>query len=67
MFYRRAAEAGLAEAAFALATTYDPDELGRLKVVGLRSDPAIARHWYERAHALGFKGADDRLSRLGAR
>ena len=67
MFYRRAAEAGLAEAAFALATTYDPDELSRLKVVGLKSDPATARHWYERARALGFKGADDRLSRLGAR
>lgn len=67
MFYRRAADAGLAEAAFALGATYDPDELSRLKVVGLQSDPATARRWYERARALGFKGADDRLGRLGAR
>ncbi|HXF52529.1 MAG TPA: hypothetical protein VNK52_00250 [Hyphomicrobiaceae bacterium] len=67
MFYRRAAEAGFADAAFALAATYDPEELSRLKVVGLRPDVAAARHWYERAHALGFKGAEERLSRLGLR
>ena len=67
MFYRQAADAGLADAAFALAATYDPEELIRLKVVGLTSDVAAARHWYERAQALGFKGADERLVRLGAR
>jgi hypothetical protein len=67
MFYRRAAESGFADAAFALAATYDPEELGRLKVVGLKSDVAAARHWYERARVLGFKGAEERLVRLGAR
>jgi len=67
MFYRRAAEAGFADAAFALAATYDPEELSRLKVVGLRPDVAAARHWYERARVLGFKGAEERLSRLGLR
>jgi TPR repeat protein len=67
MFYRRAAEAGFADAAFALAATYDPEELVRLKVVGLKSDVAAARHWYERARGLGFKGAEERLVRLGAR
>jgi TPR repeat protein len=67
MFYRRAAEAGFADAAFALAATYDPEELVRLKVVGLKSDVAAARRWYERARGLGFKGAEERLVRLGAR
>jgi hypothetical protein len=67
MFYRRAAEAGFADAAFALAATYDPEELGRLKVVGLKSDVPAARQWYERARVLGFKGAEERLVRLGAR
>jgi hypothetical protein len=66
MFFRRAADAGLAEGAFALATTYDPEELSRLKVVGLKSDTAAARHWYERAHALGAKGVEERLVRLDA-
>jgi hypothetical protein len=36
LYYQRAADAGVAQAALALASTYDPDELDRLRVVGLK-------------------------------
>jgi len=66
-FFERATEAGLAQSAVALAATYDPDELARLKVVGLKPDPEAARKWYERARELGAVEAVERLRRLGAR
>jgi hypothetical protein len=65
LFYQRAADAGLPEAAMAMASTWDPDELGRWKVLGLKADPKEARRWYERAKALGSSEADQRLKRLG--
>jgi hypothetical protein len=67
LFYERAAEAGLAEAAMALAATYDAAELGRLGVLGLQPDRNAARRWYERARQLGAAEAEQRLTRLGAR
>jgi hypothetical protein len=66
LFYERAAEVGLPEAAMALAATYDAAELGRLGVLGLQPDRNAARRWYERARQLGAVEADQRLSRLGA-
>jgi hypothetical protein len=66
-FYERAADAGLADSALALGATYDPEELARLKVVGLRPDPEQARKWYEKARELGAREADARLRRLGVR
>jgi len=54
---RRAAEAGNARAAFALAGTYNPITLGKLQVHGLSPDLAIARHWYEKAKELGSPDA----------
>jgi hypothetical protein len=66
LFYERAADAGLAEAAMALAATYDAAELPRLNVRGVRSDPNEAKRWYERARQLGAADADQRLRRLGA-
>jgi hypothetical protein len=63
-FFERAAEIGLAQSAMAAAATYDPDELARLGVVGLQSDVAAARRWYEKARALGALDADQRLRRL---
>jgi hypothetical protein len=67
LFYERAAEEGLAEAAMALASTYDAAELGRLGVLGLQPDSNAARRWYERARQLGAAEAEQRLTRLGAR
>ena len=64
-FFERAAEVGLPEGAMALGTTYDPHELARLKVHGLRPDVATARRWYEKARDLGSPQASDHLARLG--
>ena len=65
-FYQRAAENGLAEAALALAATYDAGELSRKKgVVGVVPDAALARKWYEKAGQLGAPEAAARLSELG--
>lgn len=67
LLYERAAEAGLAQGAMALAATYDPAELDRLGVQGLQPDRAAAAKWYERARQLGSTEATQRLQRLGAR
>ena len=65
-FYLRAAEKELAEAAMALAATYDPAELSRMTgVVGVVPDQALARKWYEKARQLGSPEAAARLSGLG--
>jgi hypothetical protein len=63
-FFERAAEVGLPESALALAATYDPAELARLKVVGLKPEPGEARKWYEKARELGAAEAEARLRRL---
>ena len=67
LFYRRAADAGLGEGALALAATYDPDELARMRVAGVQPDLALAREWYEKARQLGATEAEERLRRLGSR
>ena len=65
MMFQRAAEAGEAAGAFALAETYDPVVLARLRLRGgITPDLALARTWYERARDLGSPAARDRLSRL---
>jgi TPR repeat protein len=66
-FFERAAEAGLAQGAVAAAGTYDPDELAKLRVVGLQPDVEAARKWYEKARELGAVEAGERLRRLGSR
>ena len=68
LFYQKAAELGWGPGAFALATTYDPNELSRLTVVGgIQPDRAAALKWYEKARELGAAEAADRLQRLGGR
>ncbi len=68
LFLRRAADAGLAEGALAMGDTFDPNELNRLKAVGVQPDPVEARQWYEKARTLGAgSAADRRLERLGGR
>lgn len=57
----RAADAGDASAAFAIASTYDPVVLARFKVRGLEPDIVKAEFWYERARALGSSEAPHRL------
>jgi hypothetical protein len=66
-FFERAIEAGLAQSAVMLAGTYDPNELAKMKVVGLQPDIEAARKWYEKARELGAAEASERLRRLGAR
>ena len=67
LFYRRAAEADLAEGALALAATYDPVELAAMGVAGVQPDVAAARRWYEKARELGAREAEERLRRLSSR
>ena len=66
LFYERAADAGLAQGAMALAATFDGAELARLGVRGIQPDTKQARRWYERAKQLGASDADERLRRIGA-
>jgi hypothetical protein len=61
LMYQRAAEAGEAVAAFALAETYDPLVLAK---GGVPPDVALARAWYEKARELGSATAPERLDRL---
>lgn len=67
LFYRRAADADLAEGALALAGTYDPVELATMGVAGVQPDVATARQWYEKARELGAREAEERLRRLSSR
>ncbi len=67
LFFQRAAEADLAQGAFAMAATYDPVELDRIGARSVQPNVQEARRWYERAHQLGAAEAEDRLQRLGAR
>jgi hypothetical protein len=66
LLFERAAEMGLAQAAMALAATYDAAELSQPHLRNVLPDPAEARRWYERAAALGAAEAGARLQRLGA-
>jgi hypothetical protein len=56
--FRRLAEAGNADAALALATTYDLRYLAERKLIGIVGDEAKARVWYQRAKELGSVEAD---------
>jgi hypothetical protein len=65
LLLRRAAEAGSAEAAFTLGTTFDPVSLQRLGAIGAIADLAQARQWYQRAAELGSSAASQQLAGLG--
>jgi hypothetical protein len=67
LLFERAADMGLAEAAMALAATYDATEIARLKLRGVAPDAKEARRWYERARQLGAKGAEEHLRQIGAK
>jgi hypothetical protein len=67
LFFQRAADAGLAQGALALAATYDPAELERIGARFVQPDTQLARKWYERARQLGAMEAEDKLKQLGSR
>lgn len=67
LLFRRAAEAGSADAAFALASTYDPHYLAEHNVVGIVGDEVKARAWYQRAMELGSPEAGHMLAQLGTK
>jgi TPR repeat protein len=64
--YEQAANLGSAAAAAELARTYDPGYVGKLDVVGMRPDVAMAANWYDRAAALGDRQAAQRMHELEA-
>jgi TPR repeat protein len=64
---QRAAEAGDPQAAFVLATTYDPIQLETRRVIGVVPNIAIARAWYEKAKEFGSTDASRRLDLLASR
>ena len=61
LLLRRAAEAGDAQAALALAATYDPAALKEIGALGAKADLAQARLWYRRAADAGSTEALQRL------
>lgn len=64
LLLQRAADAREPQAAFALAGTYDPEVLSRVKAYGIAPDLVIARNWYERAKEFGSPDAQQRLEQL---
>jgi hypothetical protein len=64
VLYERCADLGLAQAALALAGTYDAAELDRPHLLGIQPNASEAWRWYERARRLGAPEADQRLQRL---
>jgi hypothetical protein len=58
------ADAGVAEASFILAGTFDPTVLENMRIVGMRPDPAKARLWYSRAAEQGSIEAKQHLQAL---
>jgi TPR repeat protein len=63
---RRAADAGDAGAALALAATYDPIVLTELKAYGFAADVEMARTWYQKAKEFGSAEAPRRLEMLAS-
>lgn len=63
--YQRAAEMGSGDAALALGSTYDPNRLWSLGVLGMVGSKDRARHWYARADELGHPDAKSRLRLIG--
>jgi len=66
-FFARAAETGSAEAAAAMAASYDPLYLERNAIRGVEADPEQAAAWYRVAIARGDRAAAERLNALLAR
>ena len=66
LILERLAETRNGRAAYQLAQTYDPAFLRQVGSIGLTSDIARARSWYEKASDLGFAPATERLQTLAS-
>ena len=62
LLLQRAADAGNAEAALVLGSTFDPAVIARLGAVGVEADAVKARKWYEKAAALGSNSASQKIA-----
>ena len=58
LLFERLANAGIADAALALAATYSPRYLAQHNLIGVVGDETKARSWYQRASELGSTEAD---------
>ena len=67
LLFRRLADAGMADAALALAVTYDPHYLAEHNLIGVVGDEAKARDWYQRASDLGSTEAERILGRTATK
>ena len=68
LMFQRAAEAGDAPGALALAETYDPAVLEKMGTKGaIKADIAQAQRWYAKAKDLGSTAAPERLARITRR
>ena len=66
LLFQRLANAGIADAALALAATYDPRYLAQHNLIGIAGDETKAHHWYQRASELGSTEAGHILARTDA-
>jgi hypothetical protein len=66
LLLERAVEAGHAGAIFMLASTYDPNVLGKVKALGMTGEPQKAKVLYQQALAAGIEDSNGRLSALSA-
>jgi len=64
LLLNRAADAGSAEAALTLGSTFDPFVIQRLGAVAIKPDIDRARKWYQRAAELGSAAASQQLANL---
>jgi hypothetical protein len=65
LIYLQLARKNIAEGAFGMANTFDPEYLETLGVRGLKPDLVEAKKWYAKAQSLGSSLAARRLSTLG--
>ena len=66
LLFQRLANAGIADAALALAATYDPRYLAQHNLISVVGDETKAHDWYQRASELGSIEAGRILARTDA-
>ena len=66
LVFNRLANAGIADAALALAATYDPRYLAQHNLIGVAGDETRAHYWYQRARELGSTEAGRILAQTNA-